>query len=170
MKIDALKVTLMFKILGTLTPKSQSILQRKAQNIIKEMQLDVSSYAPGRYRLWLFHEANLRNPPTVKEAYFDDFWWKLAQKIYPGCQIGLLTFGGEAGTIKSDARISWHRDHSFAMPITKGINFGGKAKFGYDFQRQSGDKKVSSWLLEMSSNLIVNTSMQYWITILDASV
>jgi len=131
----------MFKIVGTLSPKGQALLENNAIKSIERMQLDVSSYAPGRYRLWLFHEANLRNPPTIKEAYFDELWWKVAQKVYPGCQIGLLTFGGKAGTLESDARISWHRDHSFAMPTAIGINFGGNAKFGYDFNRQSGDKR-----------------------------
>ena len=140
--IDVFKLRQMFEIIGHLTPKNQTVIETKAQKLIKNMKLDVSSYAPGRYRIWLFHEANLRNPPTVKKAYFDNFWWRLSQKVYPGCQIGLLTFGDEADSIKSDARISWHRDHSFALPIARGINFGAKAKFGYDFHRQSGQKKT----------------------------
>ncbi|HEY9693749.1 MAG TPA: hypothetical protein V6D15_16205 [Oculatellaceae cyanobacterium] len=132
----------MFEIINQFSEKSQYILETQAQNLVKEMQLDVSSYAPNRYRLWLFHEANLKNPPTTTEAVFNEFWWQVAQRVYPGSSIALLTFGGEAGNIKSDARIGWHRDHTFAMPIAKAINFGGNAEFGYDFNRQGGNKKI----------------------------
>jgi hypothetical protein len=134
----------MFEIVSIFSKKSQQILETQAQKLISGMQRNVSNYyAPNRYRMWLFHEAaNLGNPLSVKEAYFDEFWWKVAQQVYPGSNIALLSFGGASGTITSDARISWHQDRSFSMPIAKGINFGGKAEFAYDFNRQSGDKKI----------------------------
>ncbi len=124
-----------------LNKKSNTILTKNGYRLIDKMKEDVSSYAPGRRRLWLFHEANLGNPPTTKAAHFDKFWWDLGQRLYPGCQIALLTFGGETENFSSDARISWHRDHSYAMPCALGISFGAKAIFGYDYSRQSGDKR-----------------------------
>ena len=77
----------MFEIVNQFSIKSQYILETQAQNLVKEMQLDVSSYAPNRYRIWLFHEANLKNPPTTTEALFNEFWWQVAQRVYPGSSI-----------------------------------------------------------------------------------
>lgn len=129
-------------MIGRLNSESQKILVKRATLLIEKMEKDVSRYAPERHRMWLFHEANLQSPPKVKEAYFDDFWWKIAQKIYPGSQIALLTFGGKSNEVNSDGRIDWHRDHTYAEELAYGINFGAKAEFGYDYNRQAGDRRT----------------------------
>ncbi|WP_157462257.1 hypothetical protein [Crinalium epipsammum] len=132
----------MLKMIGRLNSESQKILVKRSTLLIEKMEQDVSRYAPGRHRIWLFHQANLQMPPETTEAYFDQFFWKISQKIYPGCQIALLTFGGKSNEINSDARIDWHRDHTYAEELAFGINFGGKAEFGYDFNRQAGDRRT----------------------------
>ncbi len=129
-------------MIGRLNSKSQEILVKRATLLIEKMERDVSRYAPGRHRMWLFHEANLQSPPKTSEAYFDEFWWKIAQKIYPGSDIALLTFGGKSAGINSDGRIDRHRDHTYAEETAFGINFGAKAEFGYDYHRQAGDRRI----------------------------
>lgn len=110
---------------------------------IHEMTPDVSNYAKGRYRLWLFNECNLKTGEIVK-GYYDDRIYEFSQRVYPGCNIGLLTFGGKSENISSDGRIQQHRDHSYAMPIAKNVNLGS-AMFGYgdinhkQYQLNDGD-------------------------------
>jgi hypothetical protein len=101
---------------------------------ISLMTSDVSTYAQGRYRLWLFHECNLKTGEITK-AYVDDRISQFSQRIYPGCNIGLLTFGGKEANISSDGRIKPHRDHSYAMPIARSINLGS-CIFGYGDEQQ----------------------------------
>lgn len=61
---------------------------------IPEMQIDVSRYAPGRRRLWLFQDVDLRDG-SLSPGYYDDRIWQFCQRIYPGCNVGLLTWGGQ---------------------------------------------------------------------------
>ncbi|MFB2983402.1 hypothetical protein [Microseira sp. BLCC-F43] len=93
------------------------------------MNPDVSNYAKGRYRLWLFHECNLKTGEITK-AYYDSRIYQFSQRVFPGCNIGLLTFGGKHNGFTSHGKILPHRDHSYAMPIAKNVNLG-KAIFGY---------------------------------------
>ena len=110
-------------------------LRSFCQSLKPKMELDVSNYAKGRRRLWLFHESNLRNTELTR-GFFDKRLWDFCQRAYPGCNIGLLTYGGEGST----GTIDWHRDHSYAQPIARTINLG-EAIFGYDLKRESGDRK-----------------------------
>jgi hypothetical protein len=94
-------------------------LRRWCEEKISILTPDVSNYAKGRLRLWLFAEVDLRSG-AVREGYYDERIWNFAQRVYPGCDIGLLTFNGG---------IKYHRDHNYATPNTRGINLGS-AIFG----------------------------------------
>ena len=63
-------------MIGRLNTESQRILVQRSTLLIEKMERDVSRYAPGRHRMWLFHEANLQSPPQTTEAHFDEFFWK----------------------------------------------------------------------------------------------
>lgn len=85
---------------------------------------DVSNYARGRYRLWLFHEVDFRNG-RLSKSYIDNNIWNFSQKIYPGSNIGLLTYGGKLSNKRySDGCIALHRDHTYASPRAISINLG----------------------------------------------
>lgn len=96
---------------------------------INDMIPDISNYAKGRYRLWLFHECNLKTGEVTK-AYYDDRIWQFSQKVYSSSNIGLLTFGGESKNISSSGLIKPHRDHTFAKSIARSVNLGS-CLFGY---------------------------------------
>ena len=105
---------------------------------------DVSNYARGRYRLWLFHQIDFRNG-SLSPGYFEQRIWDFSQRIYPGSNIGLLTFGGTFADGKvSNGKINLHRDHTYACPQTRSINLG-RATFAYgeplpaDYQLNDGD-------------------------------
>ena len=97
--------------------------------LVQHMELDVSNYARGRRRLWLNHEIDLRTG-QISLGYQHKTIWKFCQKVYPGCDVGLISFGGSVNGIDSTGKIRWHRDHSYAMPKAITINLGDAA-FGY---------------------------------------
>lgn len=99
-------------------------LREFCRSVKSKLTKDTSNYATQRYRLWLFHSVDFRTN-KVSEGYYSDRLYKFSQKIYPGCNIGLLTFAGslENGKI-SDGRISLHRDHSYASPLAISVNLG----------------------------------------------
>ncbi|EAW33345.1 hypothetical protein [Lyngbya sp. PCC 8106] len=110
---------------------------------------DTSNYAKGRYRLWLFHEVDFRNGKLTK-SYFDNRIWNFSQRIYPGCNIGLLTFGGKLNDGKvSDGRIGLHRDHTYAKPKAILVNLG-EAIFSY------GEPNPTDYLLKDGNILEFN--------------
>lgn len=85
---------------------------------------DHSNYAKGRHRLWLFHEVDFRDG-RLSKAYIDKNIWDISQKVYPGSNIGLLTYGGKLSNGKiSDGCIALHRDHTYASPRAISINLG----------------------------------------------
>lgn len=98
------------------------------------MQPDISSYAKGRYRLWLFHEAIL-GQKTIKLAHFDQRLWDFAQRIYPGSNIALLTYNGQAESWTSNGTIKPHRDDTYAIEKAVGCNLG-TATFLYNPDRR----------------------------------
>ncbi|MFP4336400.1 MAG: hypothetical protein ACLFQP_00580 [Halothece sp.] len=108
-------------------------LRQWCRDRISAMTPDVSNYAPGRYRLWLFHECNLKTG-ELTQSYFDERIYQFSQQIYPGCNIGLLTYGGKSGNTNSTGLINKHRDHTYAMPIARTVNLGN-AVFGYGDDR-----------------------------------
>ncbi len=122
------------KSISKVDSKTLEQLRSFCQSLKPKMELDVSNYAKGRRRLWLFHESNLRNTELTR-GFFDKRLWDFCQRVYPSCNIGLLTYGGEGST----GLIDWHRDHSYAQPIARTINLG-EAIFGYDLKREGGIK------------------------------
>lgn len=100
------------------------VLWEWCRNMRPHLIEDVSNYAPGRYRLWLFHEVDFRNGRLTK-AYIDKNIWDFAQMVYPGSNIGLLTYGGKLGNGKvSNGKIGLHRDHTYASPKAVSVNLG----------------------------------------------
>ena len=121
--------------------KNPDALRDWCQSMKDKLIADVSNYAKGRYRLWLFHEVDFRNGKLTK-AYYDQRIFDFSQRIYPGCNIGLLTFGGKLDNSKfSDGRINLHRDHTYAKPKAISINLG-EAIFSY------GEPEPKDYLLK----------------------
>jgi hypothetical protein len=92
------------------------------QNRVDDMKPSFSSLTDRRLELWLFNSVHLGNG-KVSPGYFDDRLYEFCQKIYPGCDIGLLTYhgdrnGGSSGVIRP------HGDHAYAMPRAVNINLG----------------------------------------------
>lgn len=109
--------------------KNSESLFRDCLDLIPKMPLDTSYSAKTRRRLWLNHEVHLRTG-EISVGYQHDSIWNFCQKVYPGCDVGLISYGGSVDGIDSSGLIGWHRDHSYAMPKAIGINLG-EAVFGY---------------------------------------
>lgn len=107
------------KLIGKVQQSTKIELRNWCEDKISLMLPDVSNYAKGRLRLWLFAEVNLKSG-AVSEGYSDQRIWNFAQRVYPGCDIGLLTFNGG---------IKYHRDHNYATVVARGVNLGS-AVFG----------------------------------------
>ena len=113
--------------------QNQAELREFCRSVKCKLTKDNSNYAKNRYRLWLFHSVDFRNN-QVSEGYYDERLYKFSQKIYPGCDIGLLTFGGKLDNGKlSDGTIKLHRDHNYASSLAISVNLG-EAIFTYDEQ------------------------------------
>ncbi|CAD5988746.1 hypothetical protein PCC9214_05454 (plasmid) [Planktothrix tepida] len=126
------------------TVENPEALRNWCQSLKSQLVADPSNYAKGRYRLWIFHDVDFRNGKLSK-GYFDDRIYNFSQRVYPGCDIGLLTFGGQLDNNQvSDGRIGLHRDHSYANPKAVSVNLG-EAIFSYgepeqtDYLLQDGD-------------------------------
>lgn len=122
------------KLINKVDSKTLEELRSFCQSLKPRMELDHSNYAKGRRRLWLFHECNLRNTELTR-GFFDKRLWDFCQRVFPGCNIGLISYGGEGST----GTIDWHRDHSYSQPIARTINLG-ESTFGYDLKRDGGIK------------------------------
>jgi hypothetical protein len=68
------------KLISKVKSETLADLRSFCRESVNLMTSDVSSYAQGRYRLWLFHECDLRTPGTITKAYHNDrlvnFWWQ----------------------------------------------------------------------------------------------
>ena len=118
------------------TVENPEALREYCQSLKSQLVADPSNYAKGRYRLWLFHEVDFRNGKLSK-GYFDDRIYNFSQRVYPGCDIGLLTFGGQLDNNQvSDGRIGLHRDHTYANPKAVSVNLG-EAIFSYGEPEQT---------------------------------
>ena len=136
------------KLISKVKSETLADLRSFCRESVNLMTSDVSSYAQGRYRLWLFHECDLRTPGTITKAYHNDRLGNFCQRVYPGTNIGLLTFGGKIGNIQSTGLIIPHRDHTYsrAIPterfaIARTVNLGS-CVFHYDgkeYQLNDGD-------------------------------
>lgn len=153
----------MFKIIKKVSDSTLLELTQHCTDLIPRMTPDVSNYAKGRYRLWLFHEALLTKKRVIP-AYFDERLWQFCQRIYPGSNIALLTFGGEAHGIKSNGKILPHRDDTYAQELAYGVNFGASATFGYNTDRRGNnftDTTVEYYHLEPGTIYHFNCKHQH---------
>ena len=126
------------------TVQNPEALRAYCQSLKSQLVADPSNYAKGRYRLWLFHEVDFRDG-TLSKGYSDQRLLDFSQRVYPGCDIGLLTYHGRLTNDKvSDGRINLHRDHTYSNPKAISINLG-EAIFTYgepertDYLLQNGD-------------------------------
>lgn len=103
------------KLINTVDSNSIEDLREWCRERIADMSVDVSRYAPGRMRMWLFAECDLRTNATVYPAYRDSRIEKFAQRVFPGCDIALLSYNG---------KIDFHRDHNYATTIARAVNLG----------------------------------------------
>jgi len=110
----------MLRIINKVDQNSIEELRTWCQDRTMDMREDRSSYAPGRLRMWILAECDLRTNAKIYPAYTDNRIEKFSQRVFPGCDIALLTYNG---------KIDWHRDHNYATAIARGVNLG-QAKFG----------------------------------------
>jgi hypothetical protein len=96
------------------------------------LQSDISNYAKGRKRSWLYYEPHLGSKPSIQPAFFSHQLDHALKAIDLPFDLGLLSL--HSVSLKSDARIKPHRDTSFAQPKAYLINIG-KATFGYNPNR-----------------------------------
>lgn len=99
------------------------------RSLVPLMKPSFSTLTSRRLELWLFNSVHLGNG-TVSAGYFNLRLYDFCQRIYPGCNIGLLTYHGELGG-GSSGLIKPHKDHGYAMPRTVTINLG-EAEFAID--------------------------------------
>jgi hypothetical protein len=131
---------IMIKLISKVKSETLADLRSFCRETTSLMTSDVSNYAKGRYRLWLFHECNLSNGKITK-SYHNDRLWNFCQRVYPGTNIGLLTFGGNINGIHSTGLIKEHRDHGYSRAIARTVNLGS-CVFHYDgkeYQLNDGD-------------------------------
>jgi hypothetical protein len=110
----------MLRIINKIDSNSIEDLRTWCQDRTMDMREDLSRYAPGRMRMWLFSECDLRTNAKMYPAYSDERIEKFAERVFPGCDIALISFNG---------LIDWHRDHNYATTIARAVNLG-TAKFG----------------------------------------
>lgn len=99
------------------------------RGLVELMKPSYSSLTDRRLEIWLFNSVHLGSG-KVSPGYFDDRLYKFCQKIYPGSDVGLLTYhgsrcGGSSGVIRP------HKDHSYSLPSSVNINLG-VAEFAVD--------------------------------------
>ncbi len=113
-------------------------LRAYCQSLIPLLTPDKSNYSNGRHLLWLFHKVDFRNGQLTK-GYSDQRLFDFSQRVYPGCNIGLLTYNGTLPDGKvSDGRINLHRDHTYAQPKAISVNLG-QAIFSYGEEPEPKD-------------------------------
>ena len=118
------------------------------RSLVPQMEYSYSSLTNKRLELWLFNKVHLGNG-QVSPGYFDQRLYDFCQRLYEGCNIGLLTYHGpERGG--SCGLIAPHRDHSYGQPMAVVVNIG-MAEFvidGKTYVLNDGDiKKFNSKLL-----------------------
>ena len=122
--------------------------------LLPKMTLDVSRYAPSRYRLWLITEPSLSKEQKLYPAYNDSYLHSILQWLYPGCDTALISFHGQFSNSFSDARIKHHRDTSFASNTARILNLGNVAHFSYSGCRRNNDSQDCQLYLLNPGDLI----------------
>lgn len=92
------------------------------RGLVELMKPSYSSLTDRRLEIWLFNSVHLGSG-KVKPGYFDDRLYRFCQQIYPGSDVGLLTYhgprcGGSSGVIRP------HKDHGYSLPRAININLG----------------------------------------------
>jgi len=109
------------------------------RSLVGEMEYSHSTLTKKRLELWLFNKVHLGNG-QVSLGFYDQRLYELCQRIYPGSDIGLLTYHGkERGG--SCGLIAEHRDHAYAKPTAVSLNIGA-AEFvvdGKSYLLENGD-------------------------------
>jgi hypothetical protein len=111
-------------------------LYQYCQKLLPLMQLDISGYAKGRYRLWLNVQPNL-SQVAVTPAYQNDSLWQAIKIMFPECDTALLTFNGNCDLFSSNGTIAHHRDANFAQPPARMLNLGGISHFSYSLDHRN---------------------------------
>jgi len=97
-------------------------LKQYLRGLVNEMEYSHSSLTKKRLELWIFNKIHLGNG-HVSAGYFDQRLYDFCQRLYPGCDVGLLTYHGkERGG--SCGLIAPHRDHSYGQPMAVLLNIG----------------------------------------------
>ena len=118
------------KLINKIDPATINQLKNWCREQVTISEVDKSSYVNGRLQLWLFNKCNLKTG-EITTAYYDDRLHKFSQRVYPGCNIGLLSIHGKFGNVSSSGLIKQHRDHGYAQPTARLVNLG-ECIFGYD--------------------------------------
>ncbi len=114
----------MLKLIGVLRPDTCTAIREHLSQLDSHLEADISSYARGRKRYWLEWEWDLKHK-VFRPGVRDERLWTFCQRIFPGCQIGLVA--------KGSVGIGWHRDDSYADWEAVTINLG-QSQWGYDYQ------------------------------------
>jgi len=97
-------------------------LKQYLRGLVNEMEYSHSSLTKKRLELWIFNKIHLGNG-HVSAGYFDQRLYDFCQRLYPGCDVGLLTYHGkERGG--SCGLIAPHRDYSYGQPMAVLLNIG----------------------------------------------
>ena len=104
------------------TPNILLEFKQYLRSLVQQMEYSYSSLTNKRLELWLFNKVHLGNG-QVSPGYFDQRLYDFCQRLYPGCDIGLLTYHGPARG-GSCGLIAPHRDHGYAQPMAVSLNIG----------------------------------------------
>ncbi|WP_293296119.1 MULTISPECIES: hypothetical protein [unclassified Microcoleus] len=132
------------KIINKVDPRNIEDLRSWCRARIADSEIDRSNYVDGRLNLWLFHKVDFRNG-KVSNGYKDDRIARFCQKVYPGCDIGLLSFHFDHGNLTSNGLIKPHRDHSYGQPTARGVNLGSCVFDCNGLQYNLGDGDITEF-------------------------
>jgi|GEM_PF-137780 len=96
------------QLIGQLPQPMLDTLAARLETVKSSLNADVSNYARGRLSTWVGVQWDLKDKRFVPAGFWDAQLWEFGQRVYPGCQMLLLTYSGD-GT-----GIGLHRDDSYA--------------------------------------------------------
>lgn len=110
-------LVMLLEKIGQLSERETRLLSIRCRvAMYKSGSLDISTYAKGRNRAWLFGEPDLRQKAVaVSPAYSDGYFEKLRTQIAPSSHFGLVA----CGLIKP------HRDHRYSLGPTWSVTTKG---------------------------------------------
>jgi hypothetical protein len=102
------------QVVARLSDDVVDALRDRLETIKPFLREDKSNYAPGRENVWVGCEWDLKNKQFKPAGFWDEELWKFCQRIYPGCQMVLLTYSGDGNQTEKGKGIGYHRDDSYA--------------------------------------------------------